>query len=116
MKLILDTPFWYILLCITLGAIVAFLLYRKDKNLTELSVLWTRIIAGLRFISVSIIAFLLLEPLLESTNENVEKPIIVIAQDNSESVLINSDSLNYQRNVNSKIKNLKTLLKMKLSY
>ena len=93
MKLILNSPFWYVLLCIAIGVLGAFLLYRKDKNLGELSSLWKKILACLRFVSISFLAFLLLEPLLEFSKEKIEKPILIIANDSSESMLVSNDSL-----------------------
>lgn len=83
---------WYVLLCLLIAGLGAFLLYRKDRNLAELSILWKRILAGLRFVSIFLLAFLLLEPLLEYSKKKVEKPIIVFAHDNSESMLFSKDS------------------------
>ena len=93
MKLILNSPFWYILLCIAIGLLGAFLLYRKDKSLEELSSLWKKILAGLRFVSISFLAFLLLEPLLEFSKEKTEKPILILAHDSSESMVFSEDSV-----------------------
>jgi hypothetical protein len=45
---------------------------------------------------VSIIAFLLLAPLLRTLTRSIEKPVVVIIQDNSESVKLNRDSAFYQ--------------------
>ncbi len=48
--------------------------------------------ATFRFFAVTVLSFLLLSPLLKSTNREVEKPIIIIAQDNSESLIVGKDS------------------------
>jgi len=50
----------------------------------------------LRFIAVTFIAFFLLSPLLKNISRTVEKPIIIFAQDNSESVTVGKDSLFYK--------------------
>ncbi len=84
---------WYVLLCLLIAGLGAFLLYRKDRNLAELSTLWKRVLAGLRFLSLFFLAFLLLEPLLEYSKKKVEKPIIVLAHDNSESMVFANDSV-----------------------
>ena len=93
--LITEYPLWYIIFCIAAGFLFAWLLYRKDKKFTEASKLVVRMMFAFRLISVSIIAFLLLSPVLKSLGKTIEEPIIIFAQDNSESVhsdkaLINS--------------------------
>lgn len=50
----------------------------------------------LRFVFVSIILFLLLKPIFKTTNTVIQKPIIVFAQDNSRSILLNKDSSYYR--------------------
>lgn len=52
--------------------------------------------AALRFLSVSLLAFLLLSPLLKTINRFSEKPVIIFAQDNSRSVVTNADSIYYR--------------------
>ena len=49
-------------------------------------------LAAFRFLSVAAIAFFLLGPLLKSIEKTEEKPVIVFAQDNSESIVLNKDS------------------------
>lgn len=46
----------------------------------------------LRFAAVSLIAFFLLEPMLKLVRQEVEKPVIVIGIDNSESMVMTADS------------------------
>lgn len=48
-----------------------------------------------RFISITIIALLLLSPLLKTISKRLEKPVVILAVDNSESVIINKDSVFY---------------------
>ncbi len=50
----------------------------------------------LRFFAVIFIAILLLSPLLKTNLREVEKPIIVVAQDNSESIVTGKDSAFYR--------------------
>ncbi len=59
------------------------------------------IIACLRFLSVSIISFLLLNPLLKYVTSYIQKPILVLAIDNSESILQNADSALYRQKINA---------------
>jgi len=85
-------PIWYFIFCVILGAVLAFLLYRKDKKLSEFSKLAKGVLFGLRFLCISLLAAMLLSPLLKYFNKTVEKPIIIIAQDNSASMKMAADS------------------------
>jgi hypothetical protein len=93
--------------CILAGALFAFLLYRRDKSLKEMPFALKAIMAGFRFLSVTVIALLLLNPLLRQIDREIEKPVIIIAQDNSESILYNKDSVFYQDEYIRLIENLK---------
>ena len=96
MSLVFEYPTWFILLCIALGAGYAWLLYHKDRLLESVAPWLIYTMAAFRFLVVTIIAILLLSPLLKTNFREVEKPIVVLAQDNSESVIINKDSAFYQ--------------------
>lgn len=92
-ELVFEYPAWLILLCIGLGLLYAWILYRNNP-LQQVQL--NRLLFGLRFLTVSIIAFLLLAPLLRTLSRSLEKPVVVIIQDNSESVKLNRDSAFYQ--------------------
>lgn len=94
MSLITEYPIWFVLFCLALGALYAIILYFKDKH--EFSKLLKATMFVLRFLSVSIIAFLLLSPLLKTNLRTVERPLIIIAQDNSQSVIFGKDSAFYR--------------------
>lgn len=96
MKLITELPLWFSPLCLLLGGLYAFLLYWKDSRFDASNPLTRRLLAAIRFSLVSFLAFLLLGPLIKTLLREVEKPVIVIAQDNSESVLIGKDSAYYR--------------------
>ena len=88
--LTLEYPAWYILLCLLLGAAYAVFMYFRDAVFKDPSKRLKRSLwffGFLRFAVVSVIAFLLLSPFLKSRFTEEEKPIIVVAQDNSSSVL-----------------------------
>lgn len=80
------------LFCVLAGFAYAMLLYYKGRTL-EISKTLKNLLFFLRFTCVAIIAFLLLEPLVRTEKRTIEKPIIVIAQDNSESLILGEDSL-----------------------
>ena len=94
-SLITLYPVWFLLLCIIAGAGYATLLYYREKD-NDFNRLTTRILAVLRGTVVTLIAFLLLSPLLKSTTRYTEKPIVLLALDNSGSIILGKDSAFYR--------------------
>ncbi|SFC04014.1 hypothetical protein SAMN05421780_102361 [Flexibacter flexilis DSM 6793] len=82
-RFLLPVSAWYLLPCLLAGVVYAYLLYSKkapwSKNLNYT-------LAFLRFVVVSFLAFLLLNPLIKTSLSLIEKPWVVLAIDNSESV------------------------------
>lgn len=102
-------PSWYIFFCVLLGLAYAYILYSRDRNFREQSPLLNWGLAALRFLAVSLIALLLLSPLLKHIVRDVKKPVIVLAQDESESVAMGwsgSDSTAYREAVQRLIREL----------
>ncbi len=95
-NIVFEYPAWFLIFCVAAGALVAWFLYRRDKTFEGLNVWLVRGLAVLRFFAVTIIAILLLSPLLKTNFREVEKPIIVVAQDNSESIVTGKDSAYYR--------------------
>lgn len=97
-----EFPLWYIFFCIAAGALYSFILYRKNNHLysevENKNLLWA--LTALRFLSVTIIAFLLLNPLLKYSSNSTEIPVVVLAMDNSESVVNSADSARYRKELN----------------
>ena len=83
----LQYPSWYILFCLFLGLAAAVLLYRRDKTFVDQPVFLKYLMASLRGLVVATLSFLLLSPLLKMLQTRSEPPIIVIAQDQSTSIL-----------------------------
>ncbi len=83
-----DYPSWFWLLCFVAGgAYAALLYYREQKINSAVENKWIRrALTIFRFLAVSILAFLLLNPYLKSRLNETEKPVIIIAQDNSSSI------------------------------
>lgn len=82
-ELLFQTPYWFLIFCILLGVIYAFFLY---QNVGVWGKKLNYILAAVRGITVAIIVFLLLNPLVKQTTTIVEKAKVVFAIDNSESV------------------------------
>jgi hypothetical protein len=74
---------WWAPACLAAGITYAWLLYRKPVNLAKP---YRYMLFGFRSIAVFLIAFLLLSPLLRSVSYNPQKPLILVLQDNSQSV------------------------------
>jgi hypothetical protein len=78
------------------GALYSLLFYYKDKRTEDFPPYQKWLLGALRFVLVTVIAFLLLTPLIKSTRNTTEKPIIIVAQDNSGSILASKDSAFYK--------------------
>jgi len=74
---------WWILACLALGGLYAWLLYRQPINLDNN---WRYIFSAFRVIVVTLIALLLLSPLIKSVTTHPQKPLILVVQDNSASI------------------------------
>lgn len=95
MNIATESPAWLIIFCLLAGLAYSALLYYKNKK-EEFNALTLGILSAFRFIAVAVIAFLLLSPMLKSHFRNFEKPILILAQDNSESLIIGKDSAFYR--------------------
>jgi hypothetical protein len=74
---------WWTPVCLLLGVLYAWLMYRNPQN-TSTTI--RNILAALRATAVFLIAFLLVSPLVKSVSYQPQKPLVLIAQDNSESI------------------------------
>ncbi|TAF43837.1 MAG: hypothetical protein EAZ51_04180 [Sphingobacteriales bacterium] len=78
-----NYPAWWLLLCLLVGLLYAVFLYKiselKSKPLQVF-------LFGFRWVFISLLCVLLLNPLIGQVHKRVEKPIIIIAQDNSTSI------------------------------
>jgi hypothetical protein len=96
-------PSWYLIFCVLLGIAAAVLLYRRDKTFVDQAIGLRYLMAGLRGLVVTIIAALLMAPLLKLLQTRAEAPIIILAQDQSTSIDDNfkgGDSSSYMQQYN----------------
>jgi len=93
-SLIYDYPAWMILLCILCGLLYSGILYFRNPR-AEFGRGWKRLLAAFRFVSVTLLAFLLLAPLVERRTRHTEEPLLIFLQDNSSSLLFAEDSTWY---------------------
>jgi len=85
-SLTFQYPTWFILFCILLGLGYALVLYFRDDTFGEKSNTLNWGLGGLRFLLVTLLSMLLLSPLLKSILTETQKPVVVLAQDASESI------------------------------
>lgn len=105
MSLLTEHTLWFLPLLLLIGAGYAFFLYYKNENIVfDKKQKWT--MAILRGLAISLIAFLLLAPMLKMTLKQSDKPVILIAIDNSESIKSNKDSLFYKKDYQKKVNDI----------
>jgi hypothetical protein len=112
MEIIFQYPAWFIVFCALLGLVYTGVLYYKSAHFSDDSenFYWIkRGLALLRFLSGSLLAFLLLSPFIKSKFVDRIDPVIVFVHDNSESILVNlnpEDSVKYINSTNEMLANL----------
>jgi hypothetical protein len=89
LKLLTQYSPWFILLCLAAGLLYAWLLYQKKYP-------WSKkvnnLLAAGRFFLVAFLCFLLLGPFIKNFKNYIEKPVMVLAIDNSQSISIGNDT------------------------
>jgi hypothetical protein len=100
-----NYPAWFFLLSLAAGLLFATLLYwanpfnRFSKTISLLLYIF-------RFLTGSILAFLLLGPYLMHMKKETEEAVILLAQDNSSSLMLNADSSFYRNDYLVKLDSL----------
>lgn len=89
-----DFSILWILFCVLLASAYTYIFYKSE---TKFSVNTKRLLASTRFIIVLTLSLFLFSPLITRNVLSFEKPIILLAQDNSSSILMNKKS-NYYLN------------------
>lgn len=98
---------WYILLVVAAALGIASLLYWKNKILPY--PYWLKsLLFLLRFLVVLLLGILLLKPYLLQKIKSIDQPLIVLAHDNSASIISNSDSAFYQTDYLEKLDSVYT--------
>lgn len=92
-RLLFEYSPLFVLLCIALGLLYAYILYKSKRTWTKRT---NQILFVFRTILISFLAFLLIGPILKLTLNEFENPSIVFLVDNSVSVKEGMDSLQWQ--------------------
>jgi len=74
---------WWVPACLALGVLYGWLLYKQPVNLDKK---FRYLLLAGRAIVVTLIALLLLSPLVKTVSYNPQKPLVLVLQDNSESI------------------------------
>lgn len=88
-KILTQYSLWWLPLCALLGLAYAYLMYQKRGPWSK-RVNYT--LATIRFVFVTLLALLLLGPMIKYFNNTTEKPRLVFAVDNSQSIAYATDS------------------------
>ena len=88
-------PIWMILVALLAGMVAATLLYVANKK-QHYGKLLTIILFALRTLMVGLVVLLLFNPYVRQQFSSVEQPVVVIAHDNSSSIVLGKDSAFYQ--------------------
>lgn len=96
MTIITESPGWFIGLCLVAGIVYAGALYFKDRFNRNYGSGLATLLGVLRFLTVTILAFFILKPIIKSLNRTVEKPVIIFCQDNTQSIAVSKDSTYYR--------------------
>jgi hypothetical protein len=99
-----EYPAWLIIVCALAGVGYAFALYYRDKATAAFGTWAQRGLFALRTVAVFFISLLLLGLLIKTSGKEVEKPIVVFAQDNSQSIVGGADSAFYRKEYADKLK------------
>ncbi len=84
---------WLVLIALAIGAVYASLLYLFSKKYGRgLTIL----LFALRTVVVATVVMLFINPYIKQRTYKIEQPIIVLAQDNSESIILTKDSVFYK--------------------
>jgi hypothetical protein len=81
---------WWVPACLVLGLLYAWLMYRQPVQLAKGP---RNVLFAFRAVVVTLLALLLVSPLIRSVSYQPQKPVILIAQDNSASIKLFSKTL-----------------------
>lgn len=115
-ELVYTYPVWFILLCFLVGLLYAFILYRKNYGFAEVAAWIVGLLFTLRALAITILCFLIFAPLLRLNSRELEKPIILFVQDNSESIDKNKDSSFYRNDYPKLLEELSEKLSEKFDF
>lgn len=106
-KIIFNSPWYYAIVCVIFSLTLTLFLYFKQKKNADIPKSALRLMSFLRFFSVSIISFLLLNIFIKRSVNETQTPSIILAIDNSASMTSGKDSTSIKELFTNKINDLK---------
>ncbi|MCX6180312.1 MAG: hypothetical protein NT150_00095 [Bacteroidetes bacterium] len=106
-EIVTQYPAWYFVFCVLLGLLYSGIAYYRHKKNSEIGRALMIALFSFRLIAVSVLAFLLLVPFIKTINTTLEKPVLILAADNSKSILASGLK---SADVNAKFLDLKAQL------
>ena len=105
MELVSQYSFLWMLPIVLLSLALVALLYYKNPR--ESFPIWVNIVLAIfRFSVFTLLGFLLLSPLLKNWKTEIQKPIILFVQDESQSIALNTDSSFYKSEYPQKVEEM----------
>lgn len=101
-----EYPIWFLILCALAGLGVALGLYYRDKTFKDQGSWLKWLLGSIRWLAYTMLAALLLSPLLKYLQTDQQDPIVVLAQDASESIALGTDTSTYKEAWNSLVNEL----------
>ena len=102
-SILTEHSLWWLLPIFILAASITFIQYfYKSRYKNDLSVVRIFVLSVLRFLAYCSLLFLLLNPSIKYSRKHIEKPLLIWAQDNSQSIKFSKDS-SYFQNEYSKV-------------
>lgn len=101
---------WFVPLCLALGALGAWLLYRRSREKHGWSTGLQWLLGVLRALVIALLTFFLLEPMVRVSQREVRKPVIFVAHDGSASLLATGDSAHFRSSYGDRLNELITSL------
>ena len=86
-EVVTQYPAWYFIFCAALGLLYAGIAYYRQRKNSEINRAVLISLFSFRCITVTILSFLLLLPFIKNIDTHIEKPVLIIAADNSHSIL-----------------------------
>jgi len=94
------------LLCAAGALTYAIALYSRDRSNRHFKSWLIAALGVFRFFTVFVLAFFLLKPLIKTIDRIIEKPLVVIAVDNSSSLMLSADSSLYREQLSNSMTKL----------
>ena len=107
MHIFSEISLWFIPLCLAIGAGLAYVLYRRKFQLTDVPRRTVILLFCLRAFSMSLVCALLLHIFVDIRSKTIEKPTIVFVHDNSASISMLADSNFYKHQYHNEIRKLR---------